>query len=133
MSEYHSVEWEKAECAGTYPDVFFRVEEERNKDAYTYINAVRGICARCQIWEQCLNYAFRNERYGMWGGLTAAERLAYRLPHKYAPQKKRAIVALNRLGITSERIDEVYEHSRHDGGMENQPALDGEDDSAGYW
>lgn len=131
MSEYDKVNWKLAECAGTYPDVFFRVEEERNKEAYTYINAVRSICARCQIWEQCLTYAFRNEQYGVWGGLTAVERYAYR-KDKYAMQKERAEEALSRFGITPERIQELYEHSRHDRRVENQPAPDGEDGDAGY-
>lgn len=131
MREYDTVDWSKAECQGTYVDLFFRVEEERSKEHYTYINSVRSICARCEIWDKCLVYAFRNERHGLWGGLTSVERLAYRLP-KYAPQKDRAIAALQQYGITAERIQELYEHSRHDGSVENQSALDGEDGDAGY-
>ena len=35
----------------------------------------REVCAQCPVMERCLDYALKNEeRHGMWGGATPAER-----------------------------------------------------------
>jgi WhiB family redox-sensing transcriptional regulator len=87
------------------------VEEERNLKAYRYINAVRSICGRCPIFQECLTYGFGNEQYGVWGGLTTAERKAVVEPKKYPAQLRRALFDLDEYGITYDQIMEAYEHS----------------------
>jgi WhiB family redox-sensing transcriptional regulator len=105
------VKWDKAECLEIDTELFYRVEEERNQTAYQYINAVRSICGRCPIQRDCLAYAFGNEDYGVWGGLTSLERRSMGDPEKYPIQLNRALKALQSYGISYEEVRETYEHS----------------------
>jgi hypothetical protein len=73
---------------------------------YEYINSLRTICAACPIWKACLTYAFENENYGVWGGLTSVERIALQDFDKYPNQRSRAILSMRQLGITFEQIKE---------------------------
>jgi WhiB family redox-sensing transcriptional regulator len=111
MPEYKQVDWDKAECLEVDTELFYRVEEERNSTAYQYINAVRSICGRCPIQKDCLAYAFGNEDYGVWGGLTSLERRSMGDPEKYPIQLRRALEALKMYGITYQEVRKVYEHS----------------------
>lgn len=111
MPKYKQVDWEQAECRDVYTELFYRIEEERNQEAYRYINAVRSICGRCSIQRQCLSYAFENEEFGVWGGLTSLERRSIGDPNKYPIQLTRALHALKMFGITHKEVKEVYEHS----------------------
>ncbi|MFJ3923066.1 WhiB family transcriptional regulator [Streptomyces sp. NPDC090022] len=63
-------------CAQTYPALFF---PERGEDNTTAVS--KQICRRCPVIEECLAEAMRQEgtashshRYGVWGGLSPAER-----------------------------------------------------------
>jgi WhiB family redox-sensing transcriptional regulator len=39
----------------------------------------KAVCESCPVRAECLNHAVRaGERYGVWGGLTSDERLAWR-------------------------------------------------------
>lgn len=40
------------------------------------LQTLRAVCAGCPVKVACLKYSLRNERFGVWGGLTAAERAA---------------------------------------------------------
>ncbi len=111
MPEYRQIDWDQAECRGTYTELFYRAEEERNHTAYQYINAVRSICGRCPIQKECLSYAFGNEDYGVWGGLTSLERRSMGDPEKYPVQLRRALEALKMYGISYREVRETYEHS----------------------
>ena len=111
MPKYEQVEWDEAECRGVYTELFYRVEEERNQNAYQYINAVRSICGRCPIQRDCLSYAFGNEDFGVWGGLTSLERRSMAEPDKYPVQLRRALEALTMFGISYKEVRETYEHS----------------------
>jgi Transcription factor WhiB len=124
MPRYDEIEWELANCRGIYTDLFFNVEEERSKTAYYYINAVRIVCGGCQIWEKCLGYAFANEEYGVWGGLTSLERSAFSKPEKYARQKAKAVEAMKKFGITEKRLQEIYEHSRNEFSVADKSTTD---------
>jgi WhiB family redox-sensing transcriptional regulator len=111
MPEYRQVNWDEAECREFDTELFYRVEEERNQSAYQYINAVRSICGRCPIQKECLSYAFGNEDYGVWGGLTSLERRSMGDPEKYPVQLRRALEALKMYGISYKEVRETYEHS----------------------
>jgi hypothetical protein len=101
-------------------DLFYRIEEERNSTAYKYINAVRSVCGRCPIQMDCLAYAFGNENFGVWGGLTSLERKSMYEPDKYPIQLKRALKSLNIYGITHQEVKESYEHSVNVGSLANR-------------
>ena len=64
-------EWQDgALCAETDPEAFFIEKGGSSRTA-------KRICARCPVAAECLEYALRTfEREGVWGGLTATERLA---------------------------------------------------------
>ena len=124
MPKYNEINWELAECRGMYTDLFYRVEEERNVDAYFYINAVREVCARCPLWKQCFQYAFENERFGVWGGMTSLERASFDRPDKYPAQRQRALRSLSDFGITLENIRSAIEHTSHVGSLADKTATD---------
>lgn len=124
MPKYHEVDWQQAECWGMYTDLFYRVEEERNVDAYFYINAVREVCARCPLWKQCFQYAYEHERFGVWGGMTSLERASFHLPDKYPVQRQRALRSLSEFGITLENIRSAIEHTRYVGSLADQTTPD---------
>ena len=111
MLRYDEVNWDLAACRGLYTDLFYQVEEERSKIAYYYINAVRMTCTKCQIWDRCLEYAFKNEQYGVWGGLTSQERLSFSEPEKYERQRVEALMRLMELGINLQHLNEIFARS----------------------
>lgn len=38
------------------------------------IDGLREVCASCPVLTECLSYALKHERWGIWGGMTATER-----------------------------------------------------------
>lgn len=57
-----------AACATTDPDMFFPDPGDAGM-------AARRICAGCDVTDQCLEYAIRNnETHGIYGGLPARTR-----------------------------------------------------------
>jgi hypothetical protein len=53
----------------SYPEAYFDDEPGLR-------NLARAGCESCPVQLQCLRYALKWEPYGMWGGLSAAERKA---------------------------------------------------------
>ncbi len=111
MPKYTEVNWEDAECKRLeiHTDLFYDIEEQRSVNAYDHINSVRSICVSCSIWKDCLAYAFQNENYGMWGGMTSQERASIDEPLKYPNQRIRGLHALRQMGISLEQIKECKE------------------------
>lgn len=59
---------ERGACRGADIDLFFSVDEEEQEEALSY-------CARCEIRQECLEYAVHNgEMYGVWGGTREPDR-----------------------------------------------------------
>lgn len=59
---------ERALCSQTDPEAFFPDKGGSTKDA-------KRICGRCEVKTECLEYALRrDERWGVWGGLSERER-----------------------------------------------------------
>jgi hypothetical protein len=66
---------ERAACRGEDPELFFPPEEERGRYAAFRETLAKWICLGCPVLGECTTYALANdERYGVWGGLTPAER-----------------------------------------------------------
>lgn len=66
--------WEQANCVNEDTEVFFP-EEPSTRTANTL--KAKALCGSCPIQAQCLEYAMENEDHGIWGGMTAAERIAF--------------------------------------------------------
>lgn len=61
-----------AACAQVSPDLWF---PGKNGDP----NPAKKICGGCDVRAECLAYALRNnEDSGIWGGLSASQRAAYK-------------------------------------------------------
>lgn len=60
---------QQALCAETDPEEFFPEKNVGNT------RMARAVCARCPVTAECLEDALaRNERFGVWGGLSERER-----------------------------------------------------------
>jgi hypothetical protein len=75
-------------CNASDADLHFAEIEELVEEGYTKAEAkefvaeaeemAKGMCAACPIRGKCLSSAMVNdEKWGVWGGMTRAERLAY--------------------------------------------------------
>lgn len=63
---YNEIDWTLGACRGVERNVFFDPECE---------NEAQQICNGCVIELECRHYALMaNEEFGVWGGLTAAQR-----------------------------------------------------------
>lgn len=59
---------DRGACVGEPPEIFFPGQGE---DA----SLAKGICARCPVRVDCLDFALSTtERFGIWGGLSERER-----------------------------------------------------------
>lgn len=59
---------EEAHCSSTDPEAFFPEKGGSPREA-------KRVCAECPVRAECLRYALeRNEKHGVWGGLTERER-----------------------------------------------------------
>ena len=57
-----------------HPSVFFGTSDFHAMRA-DEVRAARAICAACPVQRECLVYSLATEqRWGVWGGLTAGER-----------------------------------------------------------
>lgn len=68
-SKYESEEWKlDGICRTVDPDMWFPEPPASGFQA-------KKLCARCPVIEECLEYAMaNNEKFGVWGGLSAHER-----------------------------------------------------------
>lgn len=62
-----------ARCKGIDVDLFYLDDENLRKLGASLLK-VRTICFRCPIRKECMEYGFKYERYGMFGGISAEER-----------------------------------------------------------
>ena len=65
-----------ASCSGSHSHLFFPPSvTERNEERARRELRAKSICRICPVGEECLDYAMTiREPYGIWGGLTEAER-----------------------------------------------------------
>ena len=62
----------RALCAQTDPEEFFPEKGMSPRGA-------KQVCAACPVRKECLTYALENdERFGIWGGMSARERASIR-------------------------------------------------------
>ena len=66
----------EAACREVDPELFFPIGN--SGPALLQIEEAKQVCRRCPVIEQCRRHALATrEPYGVWGGLTVAEREAY--------------------------------------------------------
>ena len=68
-------EWQlAARCRGR-DDLFFHPHGEREPARSTRENAAVEVCRHCPVRRECLDHALATrEPYGVWGGMTEAQR-----------------------------------------------------------
>lgn len=66
----------QAACIGEMGAIFYPpMRPERRSVKNAREQRAKAVCEGCSVREECLDYALENnERYGIWGGLTDAER-----------------------------------------------------------
>lgn len=71
-------EWQmRATCRGVDSEVFFNAEGERGSAKEIRDERAKRICAQCPVIDECRRHALAaREPYGVWGGLTVAQRAA---------------------------------------------------------
>lgn len=63
----------RAACRDEDPELFFPIGT--TGPAIEQSDAAKRVCARCQVREECLEFAIAsNQDAGIWGGLTEDER-----------------------------------------------------------
>ena len=68
--------FDNALCTNTPSEWFY--EEDTTKPQPEVIELARSVCASCVERVRCFDWGMENEKYGMWGGVTANERAAVR-------------------------------------------------------
>lgn len=72
---------DSALCAQADPELFFPATTGTESES-----VAKKICTRCEVRSECLDHAVvRDERYGIWGGLSEQER---RQMVEYHPEKR---------------------------------------------
>jgi WhiB family redox-sensing transcriptional regulator len=69
-------EWQiRGSCRGMNSDLFFHAEGERGSARAEREARAKMVCRGCQVIRQCRDHALAvHEPYGVWGGLSVAER-----------------------------------------------------------
>lgn len=64
-----------AACRGLDTAMFFHPDSEQGEARRRRDSAAKALCARCPVQPQCRTHALTvQEPYGVWGGLSAADR-----------------------------------------------------------
>nr|WP_314223699.1 WhiB family transcriptional regulator [Streptomyces sp. DSM 40713] len=67
------VDWRhRAVCREEDPELFFPIGNTGG--ALLQIEEAKAVCRRCQVIEQCLQWALESGQEGVWGGLSEDER-----------------------------------------------------------
>lgn len=62
-------------CRSVNPEVFFHPEGERGSRRRSRETTAKTVCSTCPVLVRCRSHALAvREPYGVWGGLTEAER-----------------------------------------------------------
>ncbi|MCX5355736.1 WhiB family transcriptional regulator [Streptomyces mirabilis] len=69
-------DWQRhAACRGMDSSIFYSPANERGRSRREREERARRVCAECPVREQCAGMALAaSEHYGVWGGLSEADR-----------------------------------------------------------
>lgn len=80
-----ATEWDwqhRGSCRSLSPEIFFHPEGERGSARRVRDRAAKEVCAECPVLARCREHALRaREPYGVWGGMSEDERLAFYEAH----------------------------------------------------
>lgn len=69
-------------CRGLNPEVFFHPDGERGSARRLRDLAAKEVCGQCPVLQMCRDHALAaREPYGVWGGMSEDERLAFYEEH----------------------------------------------------
>ena len=71
MSNYISVNWEKAMCRNQNTDLYFDLGPS---EATLHYPLMRKVCKQCPIFKECAEWSIRYEEYGFWAAMSERER-----------------------------------------------------------
>lgn len=71
-------DWQlRALCRNMDCTIFFAADNKRGSRRARHERVAKAVCARCPVLADCRRHALRApEPFGIWGGMTAAERRA---------------------------------------------------------
>ena len=88
--------WQQfANCLGVDPNLFYPERGVSTSEA-------KAVCQRCQVKEECLEYAVQNgEKFGIWGGMSERERRRIRKARRlqHAQDEEEQTVRQSQFGI----------------------------------
>lgn len=75
-----SWDWQlDAACRGRDSEMFFSPSGERRSARREREDRAKAVCAGCGVIDACRRFALTaNEPFGVWGGMTARERMVHR-------------------------------------------------------
>ncbi|RYE38521.1 MAG: WhiB family transcriptional regulator [Hyphomicrobiales bacterium] len=79
------IRWQKfARCKDMDTDTFYTSENEGKGPRVRRERAAKQICGKCAVQLRCRLHALLTaEQYGVWGGLSAAERRRIKRPYRF--------------------------------------------------
>lgn len=88
-------EWDwqlRGGCRAADASVFFGPDGETNAVRIRRERVAKAVCGRCPVMTECRRHALATgEPYGIWGGLSAAERLQLIAPQRRVLESSRSI------------------------------------------
>ena len=94
---------EMALCAGMDTNLFYMFEDDLLKINVNLIE-IRQICFACPIQKACLEYGFKREKFGMFGGVTEMERELIRKKKWNNPKMEKFLSDLAALKVSINSI-----------------------------
>lgn len=70
----------EAACRGMGPDAFYSVDRDDDRRTLgdesdiAHFKRAKAICESCPVQKPCADWGRKYEKYGVWGGVSAAER-----------------------------------------------------------
>lgn len=95
--------YQKAKCKGKHMEFWYPPVDASNPQQYYFV--AKTACDRCPVWDECLE-AGMDEQWGMWGGLTPAERKDIKNP-KGPSLKVHGTVSRYRQGCSCTACEDV--------------------------
>ena len=78
---------DRTACGEMDPRLFFVPDDEPGAERAAREAEAKAVCVLCPVRLECLDYALRNSiKYGIWGGLSQAERMRERRRRAHKPK-----------------------------------------------